>query len=168
MKIDGIEYKEPKTGAWKNYSLWQYTSKGKVDGVIGNVDLNVAKFDALQAPMSVQEPKTTSLPTNTTPTPTIANSDATQHLPINEISGDSGIMEKSIIFNKTNMEQTKNAFDKATLGKIGRGALIAGGGALVVYLLQAVSVMDFGEATPIIVALCSIIINAVKEYKTGK
>lgn len=154
----------PKIGKWKDWTIWQYTSRGKVDGIVGNVDMNVAKF----APQEEKEPEMTSLPTYPPIVAPTAPSNATEPLPVNEIRGDSGIMEKSIIFNKTNMEQTKNAFDKATLGKIGRGALIAGGGALVVYLLQAVSVMDFGEATPIIVALCSIIINAAKEYKTGK
>ena len=66
------------------------------------------------------------------------------------------------------MEQVACSLDKATLGKIASGALIAGGGALVVYALQAVSAMDLGEATPIVVALCSIIINAVKEFIKGK
>ena len=66
------------------------------------------------------------------------------------------------------MEQVACSLDKVTLGKIARGALIAGGGALVVYALQAVSAMDLGEATPIVVALCSIIINAVKEFIKGK
>lgn len=63
--------------------------------------------------------------------------------------------------------QIKNSFDQETLKKIGRGALIAGGGALIVYLLETISVMDFGEATPMVVALASIIINAIKEYKKG-
>ncbi len=63
--------------------------------------------------------------------------------------------------------QLKNAFDKETLAKIGRGALIAGGGAMAVYILEAVSKMDLGDATPVIVALASIIINAIREYKKG-
>jgi hypothetical protein len=48
MKINEIEYKEPKTGAWKNYSLWQYTSKGKVDGIKGYVDIN----QSVEAPVT--------------------------------------------------------------------------------------------------------------------
>lgn len=40
MKIDGIEYKEPKTGAWDKYSLYQFTSRGIANGIQGNVDLN--------------------------------------------------------------------------------------------------------------------------------
>jgi lysozyme len=33
----------PKTGAWKDWSIYQYTSKGKVEGIEGNVDLNIMK-----------------------------------------------------------------------------------------------------------------------------
>lgn len=66
------------------------------------------------------------------------------------------------------MEQSKNSFDKASLKKIGKGALIAGGGALIVYLLECLQGMDFGQATPVIVALAAIIINSVKEWRAGK
>lgn len=64
--------------------------------------------------------------------------------------------------------QESFAFDKITLLKIGRGALIAGAGAAVVYGLEAVLTMDFGESTPIIVALASILLNAVKEFVKGR
>lgn len=64
--------------------------------------------------------------------------------------------------------QKKNSFDRETMKKIGKGALIAGGGALAVYVLQAIAGMDFGEATPLIVALCGILINAVREYMKGE
>jgi hypothetical protein len=63
--------------------------------------------------------------------------------------------------------QIKNSFDKATLIKIGKGALISGGAALSVYVLEAVSAMDFGQATALIVAIAGILINAIKEYKKG-
>jgi hypothetical protein len=66
------------------------------------------------------------------------------------------------------MNQVKNSFDVETLKKIGKGALIAGGGALAVYALQAVMVMDFGDATPIVVALASILLNVVREYRKGE
>jgi len=66
------------------------------------------------------------------------------------------------------MEQIKNSFDSTTIKKIGIGALIAGGGALAVYILQALSSMSFGELTPLVVAVCSILINAIKEYNAGK
>jgi hypothetical protein len=64
--------------------------------------------------------------------------------------------------------QIAYSFDKETIVKIGKGALIAGGGALAVYILQAVAGMDFGESTPIVVAVCGILINSVKEYVKGK
>ena len=63
--------------------------------------------------------------------------------------------------------QIKNTFDKITQNKILRGALIAGGGAFVVIMLEAVMQLDFGQWTPIVVAVCSILINAVREFKSG-
>lgn len=63
--------------------------------------------------------------------------------------------------------QTANSFDPVTVQKIGRGALIAGFGAVAVYLLQSVAGMDFGSATPIVVAIASIALNALKEYLAG-
>ena len=67
-------------------------------------------------------------------------------------------MEKQVAF----------SFDKATLGKIGRGALIAGGGTAIIYILQVISSMDFGQFTPLAVAIASIGINVCKEYVAGK
>lgn len=32
---------QPATGSWKNYTIWQFCSKGKAKGITGNVDLNV-------------------------------------------------------------------------------------------------------------------------------
>jgi len=37
---DGTQSKEP---AYKDWDIWQYTSRGKVDGISGNVDLNRMK-----------------------------------------------------------------------------------------------------------------------------
>ena len=65
------------------------------------------------------------------------------------------------------MEQQANSFDKASLIKIGKGILIAGGGAALVYFLQAVPEMDFGVYTPIATAIAAVLINAIKEYKEG-
>jgi len=65
------------------------------------------------------------------------------------------------------MDQIRNSFDKTTLIKVGKGALIAGGGALAVYILQALSIMDFGVSTPIITSLCAVLINTIKEYRNG-
>lgn len=142
---------EPKS----EWDMWQYTSRGRLDGVEGNVDLNVSKIDLLPK----EEPKKEPIVEIPVPKPTKPVENAPE--PILEPT-------EPIIINKNNMEQVKNSFDKATLTKIGKGALIAGGGALAVYLLQALSLMSFGESTPLVVALCSILINAIKEYQAGK
>lgn len=36
---------KPSTGSWSFYAIWQYCSKGKVDGIVGNVDLNTSSMD---------------------------------------------------------------------------------------------------------------------------
>jgi hypothetical protein len=64
--------------------------------------------------------------------------------------------------------QVARQFDRETLLKIGRGSLIAGGGALLVYLLQWLTTLDFGLATPMVVALASILVNSVREYMKGE
>lgn len=69
---------------------------------------------------------------------------------------------------KTMNTQVKNSFDPVTLKKIGKGALIAMGGALCVYLLDIIPGLDFGSATPAIVGVASIIINSIKEYLKGQ
>lgn len=66
------------------------------------------------------------------------------------------------------MEQVAFSLDKASLIKIGKGALIAGGGALIVYVLQEVAKADFGVYSPAIGAICAILINAFKEFVAGK
>ncbi len=37
---NGLKQEEPTSGQWSFWMMWQYTSKGKVDGITGNVDLN--------------------------------------------------------------------------------------------------------------------------------
>lgn len=37
--------REPKIGGWQFYALWQYCSRGSVDGIAGNVDMNYTKMD---------------------------------------------------------------------------------------------------------------------------
>jgi hypothetical protein len=66
------------------------------------------------------------------------------------------------------MSQKKNSFDKETLVKIGKGALIAGGGALATYLLQAIAQLDLGSSSALITAVCAILINAIREFNKGK
>lgn len=48
--------------------------------------------------------------------------------------------------------------------KVGRGALIAVGGALLTYLAQFISDTDFGQWTPVVVSLGGILINMGREY----
>jgi hypothetical protein len=50
---------------------------------------------------------------------------------------------------------------------IGRGALIAVGGALITYLLQVIPNLHMGEWTPVIVAVSAILLNAAKKYLDG-
>lgn len=64
--------------------------------------------------------------------------------------------------------QRAYSFDTVTLKKILRGALIAGGGAFAVAVLQFVSTQDFGAYSAIIGAVCAILINVVKEYIAGQ
>ena len=63
--------------------------------------------------------------------------------------------------------QIQNQFDPETIKKICKGAFIAGGGATVVYLLQAISTMNFGQWTAIITAIASILLNAIYQYQRG-
>jgi len=41
----GKPQKEPSSGAWKFWVIWQYTSRGTMSGINGNVDLNLAEVD---------------------------------------------------------------------------------------------------------------------------
>jgi hypothetical protein len=63
--------------------------------------------------------------------------------------------------------QIAYSFDSESLKKIGKGALIAAGGALCTYLLENLSQVNFGAYTPILVAVFSILINSVKEHING-
>lgn len=49
---DGTKSKEP---AFKNWNIWQYTSKGKVDGIEGDVDLNTANIIIINEDMECQK-----------------------------------------------------------------------------------------------------------------
>jgi len=64
--------------------------------------------------------------------------------------------------------QVKNQFDKSSLTKIGKGALIAGGAAIAIYLLTWVTSLDFGQFTPMVVGVAAILINSIKEYRKGE
>lgn len=65
--------------------------------------------------------------------------------------------------------QKKYSFDSITLKKIGRGALIAGTGAIALYILGALGAIDFGSTiTPIVAALIPILVNIVREWLKGE
>jgi len=66
------------------------------------------------------------------------------------------------------MKQIAFSFDKESLKKVGKGALIAVGGTLCTYLLENLTSLDFGAYTGIVVALMSIIINSIREYIKGQ
>lgn len=64
--------------------------------------------------------------------------------------------------------QTKKSFDSATLVKIGKGALIAGGGVAIIYLLEGVATLDFGAYTALVTGVCAVLINTIREWKRGE
>ena len=59
------------------------------------------------------------------------------------------------------------AFDKQSLIKIGKSALIVAGGAGLTYALQELAKMDFGVYTPLATAFLAWAINTVREYVRG-
>lgn len=65
-------------------------------------------------------------------------------------------------------QNMKHKFTKETMLHILRGAGIAGGGAFSIYFLQAIGDVDFGELTPMVVAIASILINAVREWTKNR
>lgn len=64
--------------------------------------------------------------------------------------------------------QKKNKFDKTTIKKITKGALIAGTGTFGLYFLNALGQIDYGDnVTPIVAALIPILVNAFREWHKG-
>ncbi len=57
---------------------------------------------------------------------------------------------------------------KTDLNKIAAGAVVAVLGALLTYAADLLPNVDFGEYTPIVVALLSIAINAGRKFVAGK
>lgn len=66
------------------------------------------------------------------------------------------------------MAAPKGKLDKENLVKIGKGAGIAMGGALCVYLLEVIPNLDFGVLTPAVVGIASILINTIRETLKDK
>ena len=58
----------------------------------------------------------------------------------------------------------KFSIDKLGWIKIGKGALVAIIGALLTYVAQTAGNLNFGEFTPIVVALMSILVNAGRKW----
>lgn len=53
---------------------------------------------------------------------------------------------------------------KEDLKKVGIGALVAGAGAIVTYLVSWAGSYDFGTYTPIVVAVSSIAVNFIRKW----
>lgn len=67
------------------------------------------------------------------------------------------------------METSKKfRLNNEDLKKIGKGLLIAIGGAVMTYLSEVVLKTDFGAYTPVIVATWSVIVNIGNKYFSGK
>lgn len=58
----------------------------------------------------------------------------------------------------------KYTLSKSDLIKVSRGALYALGGALVAYASEVLMQIDFGEWTPIVVAVSGVLINAATKF----
>ena len=65
------------------------------------------------------------------------------------------------------MSQQKNKFDQESFIKILKGAGIAGGAVAILYILEALTALDFGQYTALVVGVISVVINAIKEYRKG-
>ena len=63
--------------------------------------------------------------------------------------------------------QQKNSFDEETIKKILRGALIAGGGAAAIFILNALGQLDAGGLTPVVAFLVPFLGNTIREYLKG-
>lgn len=66
------------------------------------------------------------------------------------------------------MVSKRFTFNKVEIHKILIGAGIATGGALLTYLTELLPTVDFGEFTPVAVAVFSVLINAFKKFLEGK
>lgn len=62
------------------------------------------------------------------------------------------------------MDDTRFKLTKVDLTKVGKGVLVAAVGAILTYLTQWASDMDFGAYTPVIVAGLSIVTNIVRKW----
>jgi len=65
------------------------------------------------------------------------------------------------------MESKLFRINAEDLKKIGVGALVAVAGALLTYLSEAIAQVDFGEMTPVIMTLWSVLANVARKYLTN-
>lgn len=65
-------------------------------------------------------------------------------------------------------KQKKFSFDKITVKKIGKGALISSTGAIGLYLLNFCSKLDVGIWTPVIASGIPILANMIREWVKGE
>jgi hypothetical protein len=61
----------------------------------------------------------------------------------------------------------KFALNREDISSIGKGLLVACGGAAITYLSEVILKMDFGSYTPLVVALWSVVVNIVRKYLSG-
>jgi len=62
----------------------------------------------------------------------------------------------------------KYTLNQEDLKKVGIGALIALGGALLTYIEEIVPLVDFGDLTPLVVGFNGIIVNFLRKYLQGR
>lgn len=65
------------------------------------------------------------------------------------------------------MESKKYELIQEDLKRIGIGALVAVGGALLTYVADTIPNVDFGVYTPVVVAISSVLINAGRKWITS-
>lgn len=61
-------------------------------------------------------------------------------------------------------EKPRFKIDLVGLKKVGKGALIAGAGAILTYLVEAIPGVNFGVYTPFVVGIASILINFGRKF----
>ena len=61
-------------------------------------------------------------------------------------------------------ESKRFTLSRIDLSKIAMGALIAIAGALLTYTVETVGQIDFGDYTPIVVAVSGILVNAARKF----
>ena len=64
-------------------------------------------------------------------------------------------------------EQIKNSFDKKSIKKMGKGALIAATGGAALFILNALKITNVGICEPIVVVLIPVLVNMIKEWMRG-